>query len=180
MNLTEPAGNVSYPFLEKTGEIGALIQGFDWSRTSIGPIDTWPLSLRITLSDILHSAFPMFLFWGDEFLCFYNEAFRPSLGVDGKHPAIGKKAITVWGEIWHIIGPLLQKVFVTGEAVRFEDQLVPFYRNGRVEDIYWTFCYSPAFGEQDKIRGVLVTCLETTKYVRAGLETKDHSKRQPG
>jgi hypothetical protein len=44
---------------------------------------------------------------------------------------------------------------------------VPFYRNGKVEDIYWTFTYSPALGENDKICGVLVTCMETTKYVKA-------------
>lgn len=152
-------------FLSGTGEIGELILNHEWKETSIGEIETWPESLRITLNNILHCSFPMFLFWGDEFLCFYNNAFRPSLGVEGKHPAIGKKAIVVWGEIWHFIGPLLQKVFVTGEPVMFEDQLVSFYRNGKVEDIYWTFTYSPAFGEDQKIKGVLVTCMETTKWV---------------
>lgn len=154
-----------FPFLSNAGEIGQLVHDHDWSKTSIGKIEDWPLSLRITLYNVLHSGFPMFLFWGDDFLCFYNEAFRPSLGAEGKHPAIGKKAIIVWGEIWHIIGPLLQKVFMTGEAVKFEDTLVPFYRNGKVEQIYWTFTYSPALGENDKICGVLVTCMETTKYV---------------
>ncbi len=154
-------------FLRNTGEMGKLVADFDWSRTSIGSIVNWPLSLRITVYNILHSGFPMFLFWGEEFLCFYNDAFRPSLGSNGKHPSVGKKAITVWGEIWHIIGPQLQKVFVTGEYVSFEDQLIPFYRNGKVEDIYWTYTYSPALGEDDKICGVLVTCVETTKHVLA-------------
>ena len=164
--MTIKAKNIKeYPFLENTGEIGELIVKYDWSKTCIGDIDNWPLSLKITLSNILHSAFPMFLFWGDDFLCFYNKAFRPSLGVEGKHPAIGKRAIIVWGEIWHIVGPLLQKVFVTGEAITLEDQLIPYYRNGKVEDIYWTFTYSPALGEDDKICGVLVTCMETTKYI---------------
>jgi hypothetical protein len=159
-----------YPFLKGTDEMGELILNFDWSKTSIGQIETWPQSLRITLSNILHSAFPMCLFWGDEFQFFYNAAFRPSLGANGKHPAIGKKAIVVWGEIWHIIGPLIQKVFVTHKPVWFEDELVPFYRNGQVEDIYWTFCYSPAFGEDNKVMGVIVTCMETTKAVLARLE----------
>lgn len=159
-----------YPFLQGTGEMGELILNFDWSKTPIGEIESWPLSLRITLSNILHSAFPMFLFWGEEFQCFYNAAFRPSLGANGKHPAIGKKAIVVWGEIWHIIGPLIQKVFVTHEPVWFEDELVPFYRNGQVEDIYWTFCYGPAFGEDNRVMGVIVTCMETTKTVLARQE----------
>ena len=153
-----------------TGEIGQLVLDHDWSKTSIGNMQDWPLSFRITLYNVLHSGFPMFLFWGEEFLCFYNEAFRPSLGAEGKHPAIGKKAIVVWGEIWHIIGPLIQKVVITHEPVWFEDQLVPFYRNGRVEDIYWTFSYSPAFGEDNDVKGVLVTCMETTKSVLARQE----------
>ena len=156
-----------HPFIKDTGELGELILQHNWKNTCIGPIDEWPIGLRVTLNNVLHSAFPMFLFWGEDFLCFYNEAFRPSLGANGKHPAIGKKAIVVWGEIWHFIGPLIQKVFVTGEPVWFENQLVPFYRNGKVEDIYWTFCYSPAFDENDKISGVLVTCMETTNTVLA-------------
>lgn len=163
--ITDAKHIEDYPFLQNTGELGELIFQNDWSKTCLGDMDDWPVSLKITLSNILHSAFPMFLFWGDDFLCFYNEAFRPSLGVNGKHPAIGKKAIVVWGEIWHFIGPLLQQVVVTRKPVWFEDQLVPFYRNGRVEDIYWTFSYSPAFGEDDEVKGVLVTCMETTKAV---------------
>jgi PAS domain-containing protein len=159
-----------YPFLHDAGEAGYLVLKFDWARTSIGDIDHWPVGLQINLGNILHSAFPMFLFWGDDFLCFYNDAFRPSLGADGKHPAIGKKAIVVWGEIWHFIGPLLQKVFVTHKPVWFEDQHVPFYRNGKVEDIYWTFCYSPAFDENNEVQGVLVTCIETTANVLAKKE----------
>ena len=169
--MTTTARKVSdFPFLKNTGEIGELIVNHDWEKTSIGAIENWPQSLRITLYDVLHSSFPMFLFWGEEFLCFYNEAFRPSLGAEGKHPAIGRKAIVVWGEIWDIIGPLLQKVFVTGEPVKFDDRLVPYSRDGKVDDIYWTFCYSPALGENDEISGVLVTCLETTKYVKSKKE----------
>jgi len=156
-----------FQFLKNSGEIGELILNNDWDSTSIGHIQSWPLSLQITLYNVLHSKFPMFLFWGEEFLCFYNEAFQPSLGAEGKHRSMGKKAIVVWGEVWHIIGPLLQKVYVTGEPVFFENLLVPFYRNGKVEDTYWTFSYSPALGDNGEICGVLVTCIETTKYLHA-------------
>lgn len=156
-----------YPFLKNSGEAGELILKYDWEKTCIGDIDNWPTGLRINLANILHSDFPMFLFWGNDFLCFYNDAFRPSLGENGKHPAIGKKAIVVWGEIWHIIGPLLQKVLSTEKAVSFENLLVPFTRNGKLEDIYWTFCYSPAYDENNEVKGVLVTCMETTSFVLA-------------
>jgi hypothetical protein len=118
------------PFLQGGGEIGELIRHFDWSTTSIGTPDQWPQSLRISLGIVLNSGFPMFLFWGDDLTCFYNDAFRPSLGVDGKHPAIGKKGKEVWAEIWDFIGPQIDGVMKAGKPVWFENQLVPFYRNG--------------------------------------------------
>lgn len=145
--------------------MGELTRSFNWSATPLGPIEQWPMSLRTTLGIILHSSFPMFLFWGEDLICFYNDAYRPSLGTNGKHPAIGKKAEDVWYDIWPFIFPLVQQVMHTGEPVWFEDQLVPFYRNGRTEDIYWTFSYSPAYGDDGTITGVFVTCTETTEKV---------------
>jgi hypothetical protein len=51
----------------------------------------WPQSLRTTLS-ILLNAIPMFLSLGDDLIQFYNIAYRPSLGNDGKHlHALGQK-----------------------------------------------------------------------------------------
>jgi PAS domain S-box-containing protein len=119
----------------------------------------------------------MFLFWGKDLLCFYNDAYRPSLGNDGKHPLIAKGGKESWPEIWHFIGPLIEKVMTTGEAVWFEDQFLPIYRNRKMEDVYWTFSYSPAYGDDSTIQGVFVTCTETTSKVIALNELKEtHSK----
>lgn len=146
--------------------MGALTRAFNWADTPLGPPDQWPQSLKTTLGILLHSAFPMFLFWGDDLLCFYNDAYRPSLGTDGKHPAIlGKPGKEAWPEIWEFIGPLIEQVMTTGEPAWFEDQLLPIYRNGQLEDVYWTFSYSPAYGDDGQINGVFVTCSETTANV---------------
>jgi signal transduction histidine kinase len=157
---------MTYEFLQGGGEMGELARIFDWDTSPLGRPDGWPASLRTTLGIVLHSAFPMFLFWSDDLICFYNDPFRPSLGTDGKHPALGKKGKEVWPEIWDFIGPLIRQVMTTGKPVWFEDQLVPFYRNGRIEDIYWTFSYSPAYGDDGRISGVVVTCTETTRSVQ--------------
>lgn len=157
--------------------MGALTRAFDWSSTAIGPPEQWQQSLRTTLGIVLNSAFPMFLFWGDELICFYNDAFRPSLGAEGKHPALGKRGREVWPEIWDFIGPLLGRVMSSGEPVWFEDQLVPFFRNGRVEDIYWTFSYSPVYDDSGKINGVFVTCTETTQKVLMYNRLHDSERR---
>src|ERR1700743_2882952 len=117
---TDPDPSTTYDFLRGGGEMGRLTREFHWSTTVIGTPDQWPRSLRTTLGIVLHSAFPMFLFWGEDLICFYNDAFRPSLGANGKHPALGKKGKEVWPEIWGFIGPLISQVMSTGEPVWFE------------------------------------------------------------
>ena len=108
----------------------------------------------------------MFLFWGPDLICFYNDAYRPSLGNNGKHPSIlGMRAEEGWSEIWHIIYPLIEQVMTGGEATWSEDQLIPIFRNGKIEDVYWTFSYSPVKDESGKVGGVFVTCNESTSKV---------------
>jgi PAS domain S-box-containing protein len=153
-------------FLSGGGELGSLMRGKNWELTPAGDPSTWPLSLRLMLGVVLNSKFPMFIFWGKDHVCFYNDAYRPSLGENGKHPEIlGQKAENYWAEIWHIIKPLIDQVLDGGEATWSEDQLIPIYRNGHIEDVYWTFSYSPIKDESGKPGGVLVTCTETTEKV---------------
>jgi len=166
----------TYGFLMGGGEMGERTRQYDWAKTSIGSPDHWPRSLRSTVATILSSRFPMFLWWGQDLIQFYNDAYRPSLGNEGKHPtALGQKGKDCWPEIWDIIYPLISQVLRTGEATWSEDQLVPIYRNGAIEDVYWTFGYSPVRDDEDKINGVLVICTETTQkvnYLRQLTESK--------
>lgn len=154
----------TYGFLAGGGEMGERTRQHDWSRTVIGAPDHWSKSLRSTVATILSSRFPMFLWWGQDLIQFYNDAYRPSLGNEGKHPgALGQKGKDCWPEIWDIIYPLISQVLTTGQATWSEDQLVPIYRNGAIEDVYWTFGYSPVRDDDETIRGVLVICTELPK-----------------
>jgi PAS domain S-box-containing protein len=165
-------------FLAGGGEMGRLTREKDWSKNSLGTPDTWPQSLRTTLGILLNSKFPMFLWWGKELICFYNDAYRPSLGKEGKHPSIlGTKAIDAWPEIWDIIKPMIDSVLATGEATWNEDALIPIYRNNKIEDVYWTFSYSPVYDENNMAAGVLVTCTETTDKVNTLKQLNESSQR---
>jgi PAS domain S-box-containing protein len=166
--------NTDLLFLAGGGEMGKLTRAKDWSKTTLGDPAGWPQSLRTTLSILLNSKFPMFLWWGPELICFYNDAYRPSLGTNGKHPFIlGERAETAWAEIWTIIKPLIDQVLAGGESTWSEDQLIPIYRNGKMEDVYWTFSYSPVNDESGKVSGVLVTCNETTEKVMARMQVEE-------
>ncbi|PRY52656.1 PAS domain S-box-containing protein [Arcticibacter pallidicorallinus] len=157
------------------GEMADRTRAFDWSATSVGPITDWPLQLRTAVNLLLDSGFPMFIWWGKEKIQFYNDAYLKILGTDekSKHPkALGQKGEECWQEIWPVISPLIEDVLKTGDAVFREDQFLPIYRKGVLDDVYWTFSYNPIRGEDGTPEGILVVCTETTKRNQQLKETE--------
>lgn len=144
---------------------------FDWSATALGPVDEWPRSLRTIVGTMLSSRHPMFLWWGPDLVQIYNDGYKPSFGSGGRDVlALGAKGREHWNEIWPIIGPQIEGVLSRGESTWHEDQLVPIERNGRVEDVYWTYGYSPVRDDDGRIAGVLVVVQETTSRVNTARE----------
>ena len=158
------------------GEMRTLVRRFDWSATPLGPIAQWPLSLRTIVATLLASRHPMFLWWGPDLIQIYNDAYRVSFGAAGtRHPrALGARGPQFWTDIWDVIYPDIAQVMAGGGATWHEDHLVPIERNGRIEDVYWTYSYSPAFDDHGAVGGVLVVCQETTARVltEAGLQER--------
>jgi len=153
------------------GEMRGLCRAFDWSRTALGPVATWPQSLRTIVRVVLDSPTPMFLWWGSELTQIYNDAYRPSLGASGRHPqALGMRGRECWTDIWEAIGPQIEQVMSGGPPTWHEDQYLPIERNGRLEDVWWTYSYSAVHDEAGAIAGTLVVCQETTSRVRAEQE----------
>ncbi|WPU92861.1 hypothetical protein SNE25_26415 [Mucilaginibacter sabulilitoris] len=154
-------------YFEGGGEMGALIRSYDWASSDLGDPNTWSLNLLNTISIMLNSRFPMFLWWGPQLIQFYNDAYRPSLGNNGKHPgALGQRG-----------GRLLERNMAYDQAT---DRSGTFWRRKRLErrpahphlsqwpigNAYWTFSYSKVFDKCSKT-GVLVICTETTNKVNA-------------
>jgi signal transduction histidine kinase len=146
------------------GEMGALMRSIDWSKTAVGPVHTWPQSLRTALSILLETGFPMYIAWGREFTQFYNDGYRPILG-STKHPtAMGISTRDTFAEIWDIIGPMFDGV-MDGRPTTVVDFLLPLDRHGFTEECYFIFSYSPIREESGRVGGVLVTVTETTQRV---------------
>lgn len=165
-------------FLNDTGEMATLIKNYDWSKTPLGPPDQWPISLRVQLSMMLKSRFPMLIFWGKDLITFYNDSFRPSLGQDGKHPSsLGEVGEVSWAESWPTIGPMIYNIMKGGDGVWFEDQKLPIYRDGKLGYAYWTYSFSPITNDAGSVNGVLVTCSETTKAVENNAKLAESEQR---
>jgi len=154
-------------FLAGGGEMGERMRAFDWSRTALGPIDSWPQSLRTTVSICLNSRFPMILWWGPELTVLYNDGYIPMLGT--KHPerALGLPGRQVWSEVWPVIEPLLMQVVQKGEANWADDMQLFLNKEGYPEECYFRFSYSPISDESGGIGGVFTPVSDTTQRVVA-------------
>ena len=159
-------------FLQGGGEMGALMRAHDWSRSALGAPADWPQSLRTVVRLMLNTGHPMYVWWGAELACLYNDAYRESIGPERHPTSLGRPAREVWSEIWPIIGPQIEQVMSGRGATWHVDQLVPITRHGRLDDVYWTYSYSPIDDDASPggIGGVLVVCTETTKQVLAARE----------
>ncbi|WP_229052303.1 SpoIIE family protein phosphatase [Aeromicrobium sp. Leaf350] len=152
------------PLAAASPELRAAYDLVDWSRTSLGPVETWSRSLVDTVDLMMHSRFPMTLLWGPDFALVYNDAYVELIGE--KHPsALGGAAREVFGEAWEQIGPWMEAVASTGEAKLVEEALVPLERHGFLEECYFTFSYSAVRGPEGDIEGVLDVATDTTRAV---------------
>ncbi len=132
---------------------------------------------------MLSCAFPSLVFWGKELVQLYNDAFIPLLAE--RHPSgLGQTAQECWWDAWQIVGPNLERVMNVGETVSHENTVVPILRDGRLQDIRWTYSYSPIFGKDADVLGVLVVCQDVTREMTAAEklreseeETREKAKR---
>ncbi len=156
--------DVGLEFLAGGGSMGERIRAYPWARTSLGEPSGWPQSLRTTVRVLLTTGHPTLIFWGPELTCLYNDAFSRSLGPE-KHPAIlGAPGRQAWEEVWPIVGAQIEQVLRGDGAVWHENQCVPIIRHGELQEVYWTYSYSPIDepASPHGVGGVLVTCSETT------------------
>lgn len=164
-----PTPESALSFLLAGGEMADKIREHDWSATPLGQPARWSSTLKAMVRMALTTRHPIFIFWGPEHICIYNDAYSASLGPE-KHPSIlGARARDAWPEIWTIIGPQIEMVLRGDGATWHENQLVPILRHGAIQDAYWTYSFGPIDDEDAPggVGGVLVVCSETTSQVIA-------------
>lgn len=153
------------------------IKNKNWDIHPMGPPEGWPKELKTVLAILFRSKQPMFLFWGKDAFCFYNDSYLPTFEQGLKH--IGEEGKKSWGDIWPIIKPKINQVLNGGEATWDIDHYVPLKRNGVYDDAYWTYSYSPILDNNNEVLGVFSTGLETTDQVisRKNLKTSEAKMR---
>lgn len=147
------------------GEMGSRVRAFDWEKTPLGPIASWPQSLKTTIDLMMASQLAMNLIWGPERILIYNEVHRAFMGT--MHPrAFGRPGREVWGEVWEAAEEAIHRRVFAGETVTLEDHPWTLLRNFGPEEAFFTTYFTPIRDETGAVVANLATAFETTNAVK--------------
>jgi len=147
------------------GELGELIRNFDWSKTSLGPIATWPQSLKTATDIVLQSPLPLVMLWGPDGIMIYNDPYSVFAGQ--RHPRLlGSRVLDGWAEVAEFNAEVM-RVGLAGGTLSFKDQELTLHRNNRPEQVWMDLNYGPVMDESGKPAGVLAIVVETTGVIVA-------------
>jgi len=165
-NSPHPENN----FLSGNSDMARLILSKDWSATPLGPIDRWPQSLRTTVSLCLASNFPINILWGPEHTQIYNDGYRTVCG--DKHPdALGMDYRVCWASAWSALDEPFHRA-LGGDTSFLENQRMFLFRNGYLEETFFTYSLSPIRDESGKIGGMFHPVTETTRTMLGERRTR--------
>src|SRR5437867_8862897 len=157
-------------WLVGSGEMSKVVRSRDWSKTPLGPIESWPQSLRTTVSLGLASNFPISLVWGPRHVQIYNDGYWPICG--GKHPlSMGQDFSECWASAWPVIGEAFERA-LAGETSYLEDQRMFLDRNDYLVETFFTFSFSPIQDETGRVGGLFHPVTETTGKMLAERRTR--------
>ncbi|MCW8084299.1 PAS domain S-box protein [Sabulicella glaciei] len=147
-------------FLADGGGMRESVRQHDWAATPLGPIASWPQSLRTATGLLLCSPVPMVMLWGEEGVMIYNDAYSGFAG--GRHPALlGSRIREGWPEVADF-NDRAMRVGLAGGTLSFKDQEFTLFRHGVAERVWMDLDYSPVPDERGRPGGVIAVVVETT------------------
>ena len=147
------------------GEMGKVVRDTDWSESPLGPIESWPQSLRTTASLCLASNFPINIIWGPDRVQIYNDGYWPICG--GKHPrSMGQDFKECWFSAWPAIGEAFEQA-AAGRAAFLENSRMFLDRYGYLEETFFTFSFSPIRDDTGQVAGLFHPVTEMTQATLA-------------
>ncbi|WNG18397.1 ATP-binding protein [Cystobacter fuscus] len=170
MDLENTARTSRMDWLSGGGAMGELIRSMDWSTTPLGPVESWPQSLRTTVSLCLSSTFPILIAWGPERVQIYNDAYRPICGA--KHPqSMGQRFNECWASALPAVGAVVDRA-QAGTGSYLENLPMILDRYGYLEEAFMTFSFSPIRDETGNVGGLFHPITETTDKMLSARRTQ--------
>src|ERR1700753_3463713 len=147
-----PPVSTADPFAAIKGEMADRVRAFDWTTTPLGPISSWPQSLKTAVGIVLLSPVPIVMLWGEDGIMIYNDGYSVFAG--DRHPSLlGSKVREGWPEVADFNDNIM-RVGLAGGTLAYRDQELVLNRTGRPEKVWMNLDYSPMLDHKGKPAGV--------------------------
>lgn len=148
-----------------------LVRDFDWSQTSLGPIESWPTTTVSSVLYMLATTDPCVIFWGPERTILYNEAYVALIG--SLHPAaLGASAKVNFGSFWPPFERLCLEIELTGIAAKQDTYRSVLDRSGMLEELWFRGLFTPLSNLDGQVYGIFNHVVEITNEVRSSRRMK--------
>lgn len=117
--------------------LAARVAALDWAGTELGPIESWPETLRVALRLVLASREPTMLLWGPRLRALFNDAFAALPGVPAA-TLLGAPIAEAADPLWQALRADVE-AGMAGEGLLREDRPLPCAGPGAV----WTYAITP-------------------------------------
>ncbi|WP_277667588.1 PAS domain S-box protein [Novosphingobium lindaniclasticum] len=149
--------------------MGELIGSFDWERTGLGELASWPSEMLRTVSLALRSAVPIVTLWGERGIIIYNDAYRRFAGE--RHPSLlGRPALQGWPEAAEFNANVMERVYGANETLSYKDQNLVTFEDGIPRCVRADLDCSPIHDRKGKVVGVFASISEMTSEIEARRE----------
>lgn len=139
-----------------------FLQEYDWDKTAIGPIATWPHDLCRLVIYIFSAPDPRLILWGDSLLCIFNAAAKDILGERYLACLGNPLEHGLGGSVVETDLACLRRTVRNGKAIKEVDLEYHLNRHGFLEIGYFDFHIAPVPGENGYLVGAVIEFQETT------------------
>lgn len=127
-------------------------------------MDSWSEPFKAAVRLALNTKAPVLIVGGVEMIQIYNEAFAAMIG--SRHPgALGAVGKEFWHDQWDSVGPIVKKVWATGDGVLLENHRLVLVRKGYPQEMFFTTSYTPITSSSG-MEGIYINITETTELLR--------------
>ncbi|RIB11858.1 hypothetical protein C2G38_2042333 [Gigaspora rosea] len=138
----------------ETSNLLERLYNYDWSSTSLGPIDSWEPQIKSILDLCFKTGFPTFIhiYMGPDWISIYNEAFLRS-------------AAEMWSEDTPTLMPYLNSIRESGKGICGHDLYIESFRDGYKQEMYCDFSLNPIYKLDGTVWGVMAIMTYSTQKV---------------
>ena len=140
-----------------------------------GTTANWPDEIRFSVRTILRSVSPMAVLIGQEGNVIYNDAARRVFGAHYEQ-SLGKPITEVFPHAAEFLKDALSACH-KGRGVRFYDQPLKLFRNGKWETAWFSLSFTPILDERENVFGAMVLCSEDSARVKMLKELRRSRQR---